>query len=71
MTTPVLRPFAVALESLTHRHQQVLRLHELARVRPERIGQMLGMTPAQVRIELLHARAAMQRHLSTQMRSAA
>lgn len=69
MTTTVHRPFVVALESLTQRHQLVLRLHELDRVRPERIGVMLGMAPGQVRIELRLARAAMQRHLSTQMRS--
>lgn len=71
MTTPVHRPFAAALEALTHRHQQVLTLHELERIRPERIGQMLNMTAGQVRIELHQARAAMQRHLSTRMGTAA
>jgi DNA-directed RNA polymerase specialized sigma24 family protein len=71
MTTPFHRPFATALESLTHRHQQLLTLHEINHQSTEHIGQLLGMTPGQVRIELLHARLAMRQHLSTSTRNAA
>lgn len=71
MLTPLQRPFAVALEALTHRHRQLLTLHEVDRVRLDRIGEMLGLTPGQVRIELRDARVAMRLHLSTRLRNAA
>jgi DNA-directed RNA polymerase specialized sigma24 family protein len=71
MTTQPHRTFATALESLTHRHQQVLALHELDRLSTERVGDLLGIPTAQARIELLQARLAMRQRLSDRMRNAA
>jgi DNA-directed RNA polymerase specialized sigma24 family protein len=63
--------FSTALESLTRRQRQVLALHEIDRVSPDRIGSLIGTSPAQVRIELRQARLAMCRQLSRETRTAA
>ena len=63
--------FSTALESLTRRQRQLLALHELDRVSLDRIGFLVGISPAQARIELRQARLAMCQRLSREARTAA
>ena len=71
MSTGLYRTFTTALESLTQRHQQLLAWHELDRLSVEHIGELLGLSAAEARIELRAARVAVRRSLADQRHAAA
>ena len=71
MSTGLYRMLTTALDSLTHRHQQLLAWHEHDRLSIERIGELLGLSAAEARIELRAARVAVRRSLADQRHAAA
>jgi len=68
MATELHRTFINALESLPDPYRQLLTMHELNGLDTEGISRLIGMTSAQVRIGLLHARQAMRGRLFDRMR---
>lgn len=71
MATELHRTFINALESLPDPLRQLLTLHEVNGLNAEGISHVLGITRAQARIGLLHARLAMRLRLFDRMRVAA
>lgn len=56
--------FTSALASLPDPYRQLLALHEFHGLNARGIGLALGVTHAQARVGLLHARLAMRRRLA-------
>ena len=71
MNSPLHQVFTAALASLPRGYRQLLTLYELDGATANTLSALLGMTPSQARVELLHARRAMRQRLSDRLRVAA
>jgi len=61
----------IAFESLPRRQRQVLALHDVNLLNCDRIGEQIGVSAAQARIELRQARLAICQRLAQERQSAA
>jgi DNA-directed RNA polymerase specialized sigma24 family protein len=69
--TRISRTFTAAVEALSERQRHLLALYERDRLGTERAAVVLGMSPAEARIELHRARLAVRQGLTLRTRTAA
>jgi DNA-directed RNA polymerase specialized sigma24 family protein len=71
METPIHQTFTAALNALPSAERRLLILHADPGATAERVGAALGITTAEARVGLLHARRAIRRQLSDRLRLSA